>query len=251
MKSIKILSYNIHKGFSIGNRKFILNGIKNAIDEIKPDILFLQEVVGSHSSKRHIIEGWDNKIQFEFLSKELCNYYAYGKNAVYTKGDHGNAILSRFPISFHENINISTNRFEKRGVLHTIIDIPHNDTVFKLHGLCLHLNLLESGRRVQIEKVCQRVKNTVKENEAIILAGDFNDWQVNISSILEEKLELKDAHYAKFGKHARTFPSTSPVMCLDRVYFKNLGLENVEVLKGKVWRKLSDHVGILAEFHIV
>ena len=44
--SIKILTYNIHKGFSMGNFRFILHEIKDALRHIDADVVFLQEVHG-------------------------------------------------------------------------------------------------------------------------------------------------------------------------------------------------------------
>ena len=45
---LKVLSYNIHKGFSVANRQFTLPGIKTAVSVIEPDVIFLQEVLGRH-----------------------------------------------------------------------------------------------------------------------------------------------------------------------------------------------------------
>src|SRR5687767_14004327 len=113
MKQIKALSYNIHKGFTIRNKDFVLKKIRKAIHDVDPDIIFLQEVVGYHIEDSHEIEDWPTTAQFEYLAHELYEHYAYGKNAIYTKGHHGNAVLSKFPILFWENINISTNKLEK------------------------------------------------------------------------------------------------------------------------------------------
>jgi len=238
---IKVLSYNIHKGFSIANRNFVLKNIKDSIKSLEPDIIFLQEVVGSHKSDKHIIEDWPTKAQFEYLASELYEYYVYGRNAIYSKGDHGNAILSKLPVIYSENINISTNRLEKRGILHSIIKSENKN----IHTFCLHLNLLESGRKIQINKLKEVVEDKVKDNSPIIIAGDFNDWRIRVSGELEKSLDLKDAYFDFYGEYAKTFPSTRPFLCLDRIYYKNIFLEHIETLK---WKKLSDHLALFAHF---
>src|SRR4051794_16201417 len=101
-RSIRVLSYNIHKGFSTGNRKFVLKRIKVAIRKVHPDLVFLQEVLGHHEIHKKNVQDWPNQSQFEFLSEELWPHYAYGRNAVYTYGNHGNAILSKYPFLFFE-----------------------------------------------------------------------------------------------------------------------------------------------------
>ena len=44
---------------------------------------------------------------YEFLADTIWSQYAYGRNAVYDNGDHGNALLSKFPITHYENHDIS------------------------------------------------------------------------------------------------------------------------------------------------
>ncbi len=248
MKLIKALSYNMHKGFTTSNRNFVLNRMRDAIRSVDPDIVFLQEVIGHHDEDKHEIEDWPSKAQFEYMAHELWEHYAYGKNSVYTKGHHGNAILSKYPIVDWENIDISTNKLEKRGILHGIIDIPGIE--MKLHALCSHLNLLESGRKIQIKKVCERIEKTVPTDEPVILAGDFNDWKSRISNTLETRLKMKESYFMQYGEHAKTFPSAAPFLRLDRIYFRGLELKNVNLLSKFPWNKLSDHVAVFAVFNL-
>src|SRR5687767_3184071 len=113
----RVLSYNIHKGFSM-DRRLVLSAIKEAIQSTKAEIVFLQEVIGEHSKHAKRVSDWPEDSHFEFLADSIWEHFAYGKNAVYTEGHHGNAILSRRPITFWENIDISNNRLERRGLLH-------------------------------------------------------------------------------------------------------------------------------------
>src|SRR5438132_888733 len=106
-KKLRVLSYNIHKGFSSGRGKFVLNRIREALRTVHPDLVFLQEVLGHHELHSQKVENWPDQPQFEYLADQLWPHFAYGKNAVYTYGHHGNAILSKYPFSFYENIDIS------------------------------------------------------------------------------------------------------------------------------------------------
>src|SRR3989338_3836062 len=113
--TLRVLSYNIHKGFSAGSRRFLLDAMREAIEIVHADIVLLQEVQGEHTGHLSRIPAYPSAAQFEFLADRLWPHYAYGKNAVYQHGHHGNAILSKYPILFHENIDVSTNRLESRG----------------------------------------------------------------------------------------------------------------------------------------
>ncbi len=90
--AIRIISFNIHKGVGWLTRKSTITQIHTHLREQNPDIIFLQEVRGS---------------QFELIAAEIWPHFSYGKNAVYQKGHHGNAILSKFPIHYSKNIDLT------------------------------------------------------------------------------------------------------------------------------------------------
>jgi endonuclease/exonuclease/phosphatase family metal-dependent hydrolase len=253
-KKLVTFSYNIHKGFSSGNHRFILNNIRSALRSVHPDLVFLQEVQGQndHHSKR--VTNWPDQPQFEFLAHELWPHFAYGKNAVYTSGHHGNAILSKYPFSFYENINISTNSMEKRGLLHGVIDVPikcpnlvGTKKTRRVHLICVHLGLLEAERTEQIRRLCARIVSHVPHNEPLIIGGDFNDWRNKVSGALRRALSLHEAFEQVDGMHARTFPIWFPALRLDRIYYRGLKVQGAKCLKGAPWRQLSDHAALVAE----
>ena len=247
MSTIKLLSYNIHKGFTAGNRDFVLSHIRESIRLAGADLVCLQEVLGEHSHPSAKINDWPTTSQFEFLAHELWPHFAYGCNSVYEEGHHGNAILSRYPITIHKNHNISTNFLESRGMLHAEIDLVPG----VLHVFNLHLDLLQRGRRKQIEKLCKMVEQEVEEDEPLFIAGDFNDWTGEISKMLENRLGCSEAFIASSGRHARTFPAAFPLLSLDRIYTRNLEIVSATTLADGVWKSLSDHAAILGEFELI
>lgn len=242
---MKILTYNIHKGFTFGNRRFVLEKMREGIRHLRPDLVCLQEVSGFHSRHPKTNSNYPLESQFEFLADEIWPHYAYGKNSVYSQGHHGNAILSRYPISKWNNLDISTNCYENRGLLHATIDGPHDK---KIHIMSAHLNLIESSRMIQIRMINRYMRKLNIRSEALILGGDFNDWREKISPYLQKKQSLKEAHFEKNQKHAQTFPSFFPFLKLDRIYFKNLELKDSWTVNDEAWNKLSDHVALMAEF---
>lgn len=237
---LRVLSYNIHKGFAMGNRRFVLTQIRAAMRQLQPDIVFLQEV-GDNETHRKLVPDYPLNSQLEYLADEMWPHFAYGKNAIYEGGHHGNAILSRWPIEAWHNLDISTNRFENRGLLHTILK---NAEGTSLHALSVHLNLLEKSRRRQLEMVCTYIQEHIPASEKIILAGDFNDWRQNLTDPLMAHLGLREVYQETHGAHARTFPSAFPLLTLDRIYFRNLQALEAWRLRGDDWSKLSDHLAL-------
>jgi endonuclease/exonuclease/phosphatase family metal-dependent hydrolase len=244
-KHLRILSYNIHKGFSSGNRRFVLEKIRNAIRGVHADLVFLQEVLGEHEVHKKNQKNWPDAPQFEYLADEIWPHFAYGKNAIYSAGHHGNAILSKHPIVFSENIDVSTNRLERRGLLHAKIQLEETET--PIHAICVHLGLRETDRGTQIKKLCARIDSHVPHQDPLVIAGDFNDWRSKASDQLSQGLEAKEAFHELHGAHARTFPSWLPALRLDRVYYRGLEAKNAESLKGAPWNELSDHAALYVE----
>jgi len=239
---IRILTLNIHKGFSFGNRKYTLEKMKSQLKASKADIVFLQEVVGAHSV-------FAKTSQIEFLSHELWKHHAYGKNAIYTEGHHGNAILSHFPILSQENFNISNHRYEQRGILHGTLDCFGNG-INRLHVMTLHLDLTSWGRRKQLKKLVRLVEHRVIAGEPLIICGDFNDWNEEASLFLKEKLGLKEIYTEVHGAAARTYPAAFPILKLDRIYVKDLEIDSVERMNQRPWSDLSDHLPLAAVLKI-
>ncbi len=244
MKKLKILTYNIHKGFSTANISYALKQIKKSVKEVHADLVFLQEVIGHHDDHCQHMDDWPNSSQFEYLADQTWSHFAYGKNALYSEGHHGNAILSKYPIHFSENEDVSFSKIERRGLLHA--EIRHEDHV--VHAFCVHLGLFEKDRTRQIEKLCARISALVPPEASIIIAGDFNDWRQNASDLLKTKLSMKEAFFETTGNYANTFPSWFPCLALDRVYYRHLTCVSAKVLKGELWRKQSDHLPIIVEF---
>jgi endonuclease/exonuclease/phosphatase family metal-dependent hydrolase len=248
VKPLRIFSYNIHKGFDSGKRSFILRHIREALRVVHPDVVLLQEVHGHHSGLSDHMDDWPTTAQFEYLADALWPHTAYGRNAVYVEGHHGNAILSKYPIVYSENIDVSTNRLEQRGLLHGILDVPGCDK--PLHTFCVHLGLLESERRKQVKFLCDRVKKHVPIDEPLLIGGDFNDWRGKINIPLRRQIAVSEAFESIQGRSARTFPSWMPALRLDRIYFRGLQPVKVHRLASAPWSRLSDHAALYAELSL-
>lgn len=242
---LRVVSYNIHKGFTPGNADFVLARIKESIRAIDADVVFLQEVLGQHDEHAANVPDWPLVSQFEFLADQAWPHYAYGRNAVYTEGHHGNAILSRFPIIEWDNEDVSLTKFERRGLLHARVEVPGSSAAVEL--VCLHLNLFERHRKEQLDRLVARMQRMVPSHSPLVIAGDFNDWRELASSKLAQELGVNEVFKEKHGGYARTYPSWFPWFRLDRIYVRGFEIRSAKVLNSRAWRELSDHLPISAE----
>ncbi|MFN3594613.1 MAG: endonuclease/exonuclease/phosphatase family protein [Thiobacillaceae bacterium] len=243
--TLRITSYNIHKGLSFFNRRVVVHEVRERLMAINADIVFLQEVQGHHAHYRYRYREWPESPQHEYLAGDLWTDFAYGRNAVYDHGHHGNAILSRFPILRWENVDISAHPFESRGLLHCELNVPGLDQ--PLHAICLHLALNERGRRKQLNQLSQRIRRMVPDSAPLIIAGDFNDWRQRAGHYLAAELGLKEVFEATHGQPARSFPAALPLFALDRIYVRGFGVASAHVLHGPAFRRLSDHAMLTAQ----
>ncbi|MCK5395366.1 MAG: endonuclease/exonuclease/phosphatase family protein [Gammaproteobacteria bacterium] len=247
--SLKVLTYNIHKGFSTSNLRFILHDIKGSLRHIDADVIFLQEIQGDRQISRNRFDDWHNNNQFEFLADEVWQHHAYGKNAIYKSGHHGNAILSKYPFVEWENIDISIMRSASRSLLHGMIQMPGTDE--KIHIVCVHLGLFEREREGQLATLSKRINSHIPSDEALIIAGDFNDWRGSAERYLHQELGIEEVFKNTHGAYARTFPAWLPMLSMDRIYYRGLEVVDCKTLYGQPWSRLSDHTPLLATLRII
>lgn len=246
--SVKVLTVNIHKGFSPFNRKFILHELREAVRNVGADVVFLQEVSGSHAWHESRVANYPATPHYEFLADSIWPQFAYGRNAVYTSGHHGNAVLSKFPIVSFENRDVTLTGAEGRGMLHCVLQVPGRDIA--LHVICVHLGLIESHRYKQLQMLCDLVHAHIPPSAPVIAAGDFNDWRLRAHDVLAQGASLHEVFVQAYGKAARTFPARWPLLALDRIYVRNAIGHAPLVLPLKPWSHLSDHAPLAADIEL-
>ncbi|HEU4621572.1 MAG TPA: endonuclease/exonuclease/phosphatase family protein [Burkholderiaceae bacterium] len=242
-----VLTVNTHKGFTALNRRFVLHELRDAVRAVSADVVFLQEVVGRHTRYAEKHPEWPDGTQVEFLADSLWTQYAYGRNAVYPEGDHGNGLMSKFPIVRYRNLDVSVHGPERRGLLHGVLQPPGWEG--QIHVVCVHLGLQESHRRVQLDLLCELVQEQVPADAPLVVAGDFNDWRLRAHAVLHRRLDLRDPFVERDGAPPKTFPARWPLLRLDRIYVRNLEAVRPVVLSTRPWSHLSDHAPLAVELH--
>lgn len=245
--TFKLLTLNTHKGFNSFNRRFVLHELREAVRAESADIVFLQEVLGSHEAHAVRVPSWPLTPQYEFLADSIWQDFAYGKNAVYTEGHHGNALLSKFPIVRYENHDVSVGTQEQRGLLHCVLRIPDQD--LDVHTICVHLGLHEAHRRQQLDQLCALITEAVPAHAPLFVAGDFNDWWLRANARLQA-CGLTEAFMHDRGHLARSFPVRFPLLKLDRIYYRNARIGKPQILSAMPWKRLSDHAALSAEVYL-
>ncbi len=232
MNSLRLLTWNIHKGF-LGlrlRRRVGIQHMRDALRAIDAELVCLQEVLGSHV--RHASEP-----QFEFLADSVWSHHSYAQNASYPEGNHGNAVLSKFPILESGNLDISASPVEKRGCQSVRVDFGGQP--IWIHNT--HWGLFSAFRKHQAQKIATQIEE--RRGQPQLLSGDFNEWGSRALSFPGMNELNTEGTFPRFG-----IPGVGRLR-LDRVFHsEHFSLKRVSVLHGEPWESLSDHLPILAEF---
>jgi endonuclease/exonuclease/phosphatase family metal-dependent hydrolase len=243
---IRIATYNIHKGVMNDmtrlRRQASVHELRLALHALGADMIFLQEVQGKNLRLARRFEQWPVESQEVFLASppDLSARFeaAYGQNASYLHGHHGNALLSRFPIVTRENRDFSDHALEKRGVLHCQVEIAGRT----VHCFVVHFGLFARSRVRQTDALVDWIDHEVPRGRPLLIAGDFNDWQHRLTRQLHDHLSVNEVLNG-----ARTFPALVPWLKMDRIYVRGFNIQSAKVLRGPEWARLSDHSPLVAD----
>jgi endonuclease/exonuclease/phosphatase family metal-dependent hydrolase len=95
----------------------------------------------------------------------------------------------------------------------------------------------------QIENIGRYLQREIPPQQALVVAGDFNDWGERLHQPMAE-LGLQTFDSVRLP----TFPSRLPLLHLDRIYVRGLRPVSAHVPHGQVWWRMSDHLPLIAEF---
>jgi endonuclease/exonuclease/phosphatase family metal-dependent hydrolase len=171
-----------------------------------------------------------------------------GHNVALRKGRYGNATLSRFPILRERNIDLTVASRKRRGCQHTRIELG---PLRQLEVFNLHLGLSASERAHQVGMLVRSAEfSSLREDQASLVAGDFNDWRSRLHPIFTEILRFHCATETRGqARTIRTYPAFSPRGGLDRIYYRGpLRVVTARSCRLRISRLASDHLPVVADF---
>jgi len=230
--SIRILSYNIHGGHTLGTDRD-LRRIHAVLEEHDVDIGVFQEFETRVS--RGGLEG-----DIELIAGPERPYHLPGPCIREGEGWYGNLIISRHPIIRALNHNLETKPdLEPRSAIDALIETPEG----KLRVIGTHLSLISRERWNEANNLISLVR-AVEETEKnpLFLVGDINEWKLGAKLMRYLNRILIPLPCGA------SFPSAWPVLKLDRVWHDEARMKvSARTLRGRHLRKLSDHLPVLVE----
>lgn len=169
---MRLVCYNIHKGMDEFRRVTLLQLIKY-LKSLDADVICLQEVLYYQFNMMKLILKMDGVFAIHVHNKKM---------------KFGICILSKEKIIKSNHI-LLTSKKEQRGMLS--ID-RENEVIINTH-----LGLDSEERKTQISEILNFAKNKGKN---IIICGDFNEENINLSSYKDVAKYLFEDRKATFNK---------------------------------------------------
>ncbi len=232
--SVRVATYNVHRwqGANGRSRPDVARA-GYVISELDADVVALQEVL------RPLDLGGTGDPSEDPLCKlcdELDLHLAFAVTRRHRRGQLGNAILSRFPITAISVLDISHSRIERRGAL--AAQVGHAGA--GLGVIATHLSLVDRTRHRQVRSL---MEHPALNAGPAVLMGDMNAWRnCRGSQVLEDELGLH--HNLDWPA---SFPAGRPIVSLDRIYTRNADVVEIGHHDTPAAKKASDHLPVVAE----
>lgn len=239
---VRVLTYNIHKCIGGLDRRCDPSRIAETIAHYAADIVLLQEAQRPHD------DGAAGD-QVEYLAQTLgYRHVAYFPNVARRRGRYGNAVLSRFPITRVNHIDLTLPLKKRRSVVHARIRLRFpSGHARTLNVYNLHLGLSGIERRFQLKRfLSSHPFAHLHARAPLVVGGDFNDVWGSLGKRVLEPAGFRGAPQRLF-----TFPAFAPLRALDAFYVRgDVRISHVQRAHAGVARRASDHLPLIADLSL-
>lgn len=227
---IKVASYNVHRWTGMnGRRRPDPARAGYVIAEVAADVIALQEVLRPDHGE----------CPLSAIAEALGLHLTFAVTRQHRRGELGNAVLSRFPMTAVSVIDISFSRLERRGAL----VVQFSGAASPLAVVATHLSLVDRTRHRQVKLLLEHPQ--LQAGPAVLL-GDMNAWRQ-----CKATQELKDVMERHNNlEWPTTFPAAAPVFSLDRVYANRAKILSIAAHDTPASRRASDHLPVVAKLEL-
>ena len=195
-------TYNVHRWTGLNGRaRPVPARVGAVIEEVGANLIALQEVLRPVGEDDPLVD----------LCERLRLHVAFVVTRVHRRGQIGNAIFSRWPLSMVSIVDLSRGPLERRAAVAVRID----DGDAAIDVVSTHLALADRTRRRQVESLLSHPR--LRERPTLLL-GDMNAWG---RSRATDRLEWALGSHNNRNWPA-SFPSVRPLLALDRIYARGM-----------------------------
>ncbi len=234
--ALKIVTYNVHKCRGMDGRTEVRR-IVDVLGRIDADVVALQEIFGP-------VEGGTG--QADRIASELGFDLAFGQTMEKRGRPYGNAVLSRWPITWSNSFELAWTRRDRRGCLRADIEAPFG----RVHMFNVHMGTSYFERRHQIRSLVEEDLLLNAADGPRLVVGDFNEWVNGLTTrVLRSQFDGIDMRL--HAGRRRSYPGVLPFLHLDHIYFEPpLEIDQVQLVRNRQTLVASDHLPLVAEFSV-
>jgi endonuclease/exonuclease/phosphatase family metal-dependent hydrolase len=173
------------------------------------------------------------------------SFILFQRNVKLRIGHYGNAILSRFPLVEHVDVDLTLPLKKRRRALTARCRSPHGAHHKSVVLANVHLGLAGFERQAQLRKLLDhRSIARLRRRTPLVVAGDYND----VWSTLGRRV-MYPREFELAGPGGPTFPAAMPIRRLDRVFYRG-DLRATHAFAGHtdLARRASDHLPLIVDF---
>jgi endonuclease/exonuclease/phosphatase family metal-dependent hydrolase len=233
--TLRVVTYNIHRCRGM-DRRTRPDRVAAVLRDVDADVIALQEVIGA---------GPGGVSHIEEIGAALGMGWVMAPARRLRGHQFGNALLSRLPVTYHAEHDLSWKTCEERCMQRVDIDV-HGHT---LHVYNVHLGTAILERRHQARRLAMIVSDRHVPGAKLVL-GDFNEWMKGLTTTLLSS-RLKSVDLRSYLKRRRTYPGFFPILHLDHIYYAGrLEILGVEMPRTRLALVASDHLPLVADIRI-
>ena len=236
---MRIISYNIHKGIGGRDRRYRLERIIRVVEDLRPDIVCLQEV------DRLVARSHHHDQPKELADALRAVERLYQLNVRVKDGGYGNLVLSRWPFRCAHQVSLRRKRRKPRGAQLAVVETPEGP----FHLVHWHLGLAEHERHWQVHHLLEHALFRESGHLPTLIVGDFNDW---LNSLAKGPFSHHGFHQVTAPRSRfRSFPAYWPVAALDKAFVRGMvDIRHARIVHSRLARDASDHLPLVVDFHL-
>src|SRR5690606_27918789 len=223
-----IATYNVHRWTGVrGGRAFAPEKTFAVIDELEAEVIAPQGELRPFGAPDRLGE----------LAERVGYAVAFACARLHRRGELGNAVLARWPVSAAFAIDLTFGRLEQRSALAAQFRTDEG----ALTIAATHLALVDRTRTRQVQSL---LSHPQLSNGPSVLLGDMNAWRKRGRAARDLDREFLSRHHN--AAWPPSYPSVRPTLALDRAYARGAWLVDLHAHDSPAARKGSDHLPICA-----
>jgi endonuclease/exonuclease/phosphatase family metal-dependent hydrolase len=227
----RVATYNVHRWVGRTGGRWNPRLARDVLDELDADVVALQEVLRPVDGRR--------RDPLPAIVEECGYHLAFVCSRRHRHGELGNAILSRWPFKGVLTLDLNFSRFERRSAIAAELECAAGMVAM----VATHLALVDRTRTKQVHAILGHPQL----QGPVVLFGDMNAWRSCRATRQLDRV-LDERHHNRAWP--ATFPATSPLLALDRIYARGVRVIDVRTHQSAAARRGSDHLPVVASIEV-